>query len=147
MTLRISLSWKMAPQVHLTTHPSQFMRLADQSGLTLSSRQDRTLRPSSQYVKSEDHASCTHVQQRPSLLVGAGQGSKPPVGRETDTHRLEQRQRQVSYGKNTLGYANYCKGRPQVRAHAPGCLMGAPATGPQALKNAARMQGGQEASG
>jgi len=29
--------------------------------------------------------------------------------RETDGHKLKQRQRQIDYGKNTLGYARYCE--------------------------------------
>ena len=34
-------------------------------------------------------------------------------GMETDPHRLEQRQRQITFGKNTLGYANYRKAVPK----------------------------------
>ncbi|EIE19396.1 hypothetical protein COCSUDRAFT_44731 [Coccomyxa subellipsoidea C-169] len=33
--------------------------------------------------------------------------------RETDPHRLEQRLRQITYGKNTLGYASYTKAVPK----------------------------------
>ena len=83
-----------------------------------------------------------------AALLNAGHGSKPPLGRETDTHRLEQRQRQITYGKNTLGYANYRKAVPKCgRAHALGCLR-------HTLLQAGRLhtlqlcvQSGQEASG
>ncbi|CAL8468386.1 g7926 [Coccomyxa elongata] len=35
------------------------------------------------------------------------------ASKETDPHRLEQRLRQITYGKNTLGYASYTKAVPK----------------------------------
>lgn len=37
---------------------------------------------------------------------GAASTSRP---KETDPHKIKQRQRQIDYGKNTLGYARYCE--------------------------------------
>lgn len=34
-------------------------------------------------------------------------------GQETDQHRIAQRQKQIDYGKNTLGYQEYCKAIPR----------------------------------
>ena len=36
-----------------------------------------------------------------------------PTLKETDQHRLKQRQRQVDFGKNTLGYRNYLTAKPK----------------------------------
>ena len=37
------------------------------------------------------------------------------LGEETDPHRLRQRQKQVDYGKNTLGYDRYTQMVPKER--------------------------------
>ncbi|KAK9914794.1 hypothetical protein WJX75_000623 [Coccomyxa subellipsoidea] len=39
--------------------------------------------------------------------------------KETDPHRLEQRLRQITYGKNTLGYASYTKAIPKEKRRRP----------------------------
>ncbi len=35
--------------------------------------------------------------------------------KETDPHRLAQRQKQIDYGKNTLGYQNYIAAVPKAK--------------------------------
>ena len=37
----------------------------------------------------------------------------PPPEKETDSHKLSQRQKQIDFGKNTLGYQNYAKVWPR----------------------------------
>jgi Histone RNA hairpin-binding protein RNA-binding domain len=36
--------------------------------------------------------------------------------KETDTHKLAQRQKQIDFGRNTLGYAAYIKAIPRHEA-------------------------------
>lgn len=50
-----------------------------------------------------DYSRDFHVADVPEAkMAGAGEDSL-----ETDAHRLAQRQKQVDYGKNTLGYQKY----------------------------------------
>lgn len=37
------------------------------------------------------------------------------VPRETDRHKLDQRQKQIDFGKNTLGYAAYLRDIPRCK--------------------------------
>ena len=39
----------------------------------------------------------------------AGSKARPPKPVETDPRRLETRQKQISFGKNTIGYSIYRK--------------------------------------
>ena len=43
----------------------------------------------------------------------AGLRTRPPKAKETDPRRLETRQRQISFGKNTIGYSEYRKAVPK----------------------------------
>jgi hypothetical protein len=40
--------------------------------------------------------------------LGSAAKHSGPAEIEHDAHKLEQRQKQIDYGKNTLGYATYC---------------------------------------
>ena len=44
---------------------------------------------------------------------GAGLRTRPPKAKETDPRRLETRQKQISFGKNTIGYSEYRKAVPK----------------------------------
>ena len=48
---------------------------------------------------------------RPAAAAAAKGGDAP--ARETDPHRLQQRQKQVDMGKNTLGYQRYLDAVPK----------------------------------
>lgn len=43
----------------------------------------------------------------------AGVAPKPAAEHETDAHRLQQRQKQIDFGKNTLGYVKYIETVPR----------------------------------
>ena len=43
----------------------------------------------------------------------AGLRTRPPKAKETDPRRLETRQKQISFGKNTIGYSEYRKAVPK----------------------------------
>ena len=44
---------------------------------------------------------------------GAGLRTRPPKAKETDPRRLETRQKQISFGKNTIGYSEYREAVPK----------------------------------
>lgn len=46
-------------------------------------------------------------------MVGFADSSKTELDRETDPHRISQRQRQIDFGKNTIGYQRYLEQCPK----------------------------------
>ncbi|XP_055584944.1 histone RNA hairpin-binding protein [Uranotaenia lowii] len=48
-----------------------------------------------------------------SSADGSSQSSRKPIEYEKDPAILERRQKQIDYGKNTLGYENYCREVPR----------------------------------
>jgi len=47
--------------------------------------------------------------------IAAGKPARPEKEKETDDHRLKQRQKQVDYGKNTIGYARFAEMVPRKK--------------------------------
>ncbi|CAK0781821.1 hypothetical protein CVIRNUC_005479 [Coccomyxa viridis] len=47
------------------------------------------------------------------VVDSPGLRTRPPKAKETDPRRLETRQKQISFGKNTIGYSEYRKAVPK----------------------------------
>lgn len=76
---------------------------------------DAACRRSFRYRKRTEAADCLHPVWRDSdfLLDEPAPGG---AAVETDAARLAQRQKQIDYGKNTLGYVNYLNAVPRCGA-------------------------------
>ena len=48
-----------------------------------------------------------------SLCLAVAASARQEREKETDAHKLSQRQKQIDFGKNTLGYQNYVKVWPR----------------------------------
>ena len=55
----------------------------------------------------------THSRRAPSVPPPSAAPAAPSAARETDPRRLEQRQKQIDFGKNTRGYARYVAAVPR----------------------------------
>lgn len=80
-------------------------------------------------AKRQRHDDDRH--QNPSLQRQQQQQPRPAAGssggvrllsdaKEEDPHRLAQRQKQIDYGKNTVGYDRYCVAVPRYVLRASG---------------------------
>jgi histone RNA hairpin-binding protein len=59
------------------------------------------------YSENHDHTWCMEKSKNtPSLRLLSNE-------KETDPHRLAQRQKQIDYGKNTIGYDQYIASIPR----------------------------------
>ena len=62
-------------------------------------------RPTESFLSPQSHALSLEHQKTKRHRFATEQ--------ETNQHRLDQRQRQIDYGKNTIGYDNYCRVVPR----------------------------------
>lgn len=73
--------------------------------------------PSNQHKKSKthenDHGRERYRRESSSSGDGSSQSSRKPTEFETDVAILVRRQKQIDYGKNTLGYENYMQQIPR----------------------------------
>ena len=65
------------------------------------------------YCMHGQPVSCWHSSGISQWGCAESEKRRASEGVETDPHRLETRQRQIAFGKNTLGYANYRKEVPK----------------------------------